>query len=133
MSDTITLDADSLNRKHGFEDGDILGDALMTVYPGTIGEPKDLVAPKGWRGKFEHLVLYRLVRTHLVPLLPDQPRLFFMSTHHNPVRYTDYPDHQSYATTINSTVTLEDVAAAAHWVEAEWRAGRSGCPEETEI
>lgn len=126
---TITLDAYSLNVKHGFEDGDVLGESLMEIYPGTIGEPKDLVAPLGWQNAFEHVVLYRLVQEHLLPLLPDKPTIFFMHTHHNPVRFTDYTEHPAYDPPIRVDVTLDHIRAAAKWVEDEWVAGRPGVPE----
>lgn len=125
---TITLDAYSLNIKHGFEDGDVLGESLMEIYPGTIGEPKGLVAPAGWQNEFESVVLYRLVREHLWPLLPDKPTIFFMHTHHNPVRFTDYTEHPAYDPPISVDVTIEDIRAAAKWVEDEWAAGRAGVP-----
>lgn len=124
----ITLDAYSLNVKHGFEDGDVLGESLMEIYPGTIGEPKGIVAPPGWTNAFEHVVLHRLVSQHLLPLLPDKPSIFFVHTHHNPVRFTDYGYHPAYDPPVLVDVSIDDVRAAAAWVEAEWAAGRSGIP-----
>lgn len=123
---TITLDAYSLNVKHGFEDGDVLTEALMKAYPGAIGEPKDLIAPTGWEYDFDAVVLWRLVHEHLLPLLFDAPKVFFMHTHHNPVRFVDYGDHPEYAPPIRVEVTQDQIEAAARWVETEWRAGRSG-------
>jgi hypothetical protein len=61
-------------------------------------------------------------------LLPDAPGIFFMHTHHNPIRFTDYTQHPEYDPPVQVTVTLDDIRAAAAWVEAEWAAGRSGVP-----
>jgi len=125
----ITLDARGLNSKHGFEDGDVLGEPLMEIYPGTIGEPKGLVAPPGYEHDFESVVLYRLVQEHLLPLLPDKPTIFFMHTHHNRVRFTDYTAHPEYDPPIRVDVTLDQIRTVAKWVEDEWAAGRPGVPE----
>lgn len=125
---TLTLDANSLNSKHGFEDGDLLMEDLMDIYLGTIGEPKDLVAPKGWEHDFDSVVLYRLIRQHLWPLLPDKPKIFFMHTHHNPVRFVNYGSRPDYDPDIRVDVAQEHILAAAKWVENEWREGRCGVP-----
>lgn len=123
------LDAYGLNHKHGFEDGDMLGEPLMRIYPGTIGEPKDIIAPVGWMDcDFEHVVLYRLVVVHLLPLLPAERPIFFMHTHHNPVRFKDYERQPDYTPPIFVDLTDEQIAETARWVEAEWAAGRSGIP-----
>lgn len=133
---TITLDASSLNIKHGFEDGDVLGNALMEIYPGTLGEPKDMKPPAFpefsdiWSYSFEHVVLYNLVARKLLPLLPGR-ELMFIHTHHNPVRFSDWGSGPA-APDISVDVSLDDVREVASWVEAEWRAGRTAMPEVAE-
>lgn len=124
----ITLDAYSLNVKHGFEDGDVLGGSLMTIYPGTIGEPKGLVTPPGYEYDFDAVVLYRLVAVHLLPLLSDRPSIFFIHTHHNPVRFTDYGRHTDYNPPARVEISLDNIRVAAKWVENEWASGRTGVP-----
>lgn len=132
----ITLDASSLNIKNGFEDGDVLGSALMEIYPGTLGEPKDLKPATFsedsdiWSYSFEHVVLYNLVARKLLPLLPGR-ELMFIHTIHNPVRFSDWGSGPT-APDISVDVSLDDVHEVASWVADEWRAGRTAMPEVTE-
>lgn len=130
---TIRLDARSLNSKSGFEDGDVIGEMLMDIYPGTIGEPKDLKPPTFpefsdiWSYGFEHVVLYKLVERNLLPFLPGR-ELMFIHTIHNPVRFVDW-SRDATTPDIHVDVPFEEVSMVAKWVETEWREGRSGMPE----
>lgn len=74
---TITLFADALYSKWGFQDGDILFDCLMDG---------------GFSRVDDHGLLEQLVRQFLLPKLPVPVEIEIFSTCHNPVRAALWPD-----------------------------------------
>lgn len=97
---TVLLTARDLSSKWGFNDGDTPDHLFDYFYD------NDLMDSFDW-----HEVLQKLVRKHLVPLLPEDLEVYDMLTSHNPIR-TDYwgerPDHYDVPD-ISVSVTIEQI------------------------
>lgn len=112
---TLTLHAEDLASKWGFNDGDI-PDHIWDALELEADERLDEIAAH-W-----HDVLRRLVRKHLVPLLPEGVRVYDIETIHNPIR-TDHWGKPSDEGTFESapdievTVTINDILTAAEETE----------------
>jgi hypothetical protein len=104
MSEGLRLGADGLASKWGFNDGD-MPDELWDILDDLV-IPTDLV---NW-----HEVLRRLVRMHLVPLLPAGIEVYNVETIHNPIR-TDHwgdPSGDPEPPDISVMIPWPDVVAA---------------------
>jgi hypothetical protein len=80
MNDGVTLRASSLWSKFGFEDGDVLFDAMSRL---------GLVNPDG-ETYGEDILLEACIRRYLLPALPAPVEIQLINTHHNPVRVAPY-------------------------------------------
>lgn len=80
MEQTFTLRATDLYSKFGFEDGDMFMNFMWDEF--------------GY-GRAEHMTdpLIALVKTYLLPLLPEGMDVEEYASAHNPIRATDYGDH----------------------------------------
>lgn len=96
---TMRLYADCLGSKFGFNDGDE-PEALLDWC-----DEHGLPYPEDW-----HAVLIRLVRAHLLPLLPGV-EVQTISTAHNPIRAVDPAVVQD--SDVEVEVTWQDILAAS--------------------
>ena len=86
---SVLLHSSSLFSKFGFCDGDILDDWRYEVGDDMI---RGLKAKQGSRADFlgfEHALLSRLVRKHLLPALPRTVEIYDICSIHNPIRAED--------------------------------------------
>lgn len=111
---TLRLTADDLRSKWGFRDGDLLSD--WGLRDPTLACPESL----SWHN-WKHQVLIRLVRKHLLPLMPLS-EVEEIGTHHNPIRIVDWHKSERLENPVTVDVTPEQIEQAALDVEAEWRA-----------
>lgn len=110
---TLCLSANDLRSKWGFRDGDLLSD--WGLREPTLACPESLK----WHN-WKHQVLIRLVRQHLLPLMP-LTEVEEIGTRHNPIRVVDWYKTERLENPITVDVTREQVEQAALDVEAEWR------------
>lgn len=97
----VWLDSDSLFSKWGFRGGDTLRENDAGI-PERVGN---------------HAVLCHLVRTHLLPALPREVRVFEICTCHNPIRAED--DEVNDFPYTGVWVTDEMIQAAVQHVVAQ--------------
>lgn len=110
-SPTLRLSANDLRSKWGFRDGDLLSDYGLR-------EPTT-PCPDG-QHDWKHRVLIRLVRQHLLPLMPFS-EVEEIGTHHNPIRIVGWYHSEMLDNPVTIDVTREQIEQAAQDEEASWR------------
>lgn len=113
---SVYLDTNSLFSKFGFCDGDVLDEFMWDYEPAQGGR---LTGKPGSRVEFlgfDHALLVRLVKKHLLPLVPRPVETYQICSIHNPLRAEDGVVNDFYA---EVTVPYDAVAAEADALLAE--------------
>jgi hypothetical protein len=111
----LHLHAENLFWKSGFGDGDILFDWIWD-----FADAKGIEPPTAWLDN-DHEVLRRLVREHLLPLIPGEFTVYDIETIHNPIRIStwrgvEWKDYRAHAP--DEVADIEAIVDAAAVVVA---------------
>ena len=99
MSDGLLMSTEDLLSKFGFNDGDVPDELWDILYRAKISMSIEI-----WEN-----VLRKLVRKHLLPLLPDGTEAYDIASAHNPIRVDEFPTGSKVSDLIVDIVVPWDI------------------------